>query len=81
MKLKKETEILKIKNPIRLDSGKCINSCEVAFKTYGELNNNKSNAILVCHALSGDQYCTGVNPLTKKRLVECFNWPRKSYRH
>ena len=67
MKFKDKTETLKLKGSVELDSGKCIDSCEIAFKTYGTLNKDKSNAILVCHALSGDQYCAGVNPLTKKK--------------
>ena len=61
MKLKIESEVPKFKK-IRLILVKYINSCEIAFKTYGNLNKNKTNAILVCHALSGDQYCAGVNP-------------------
>ncbi len=67
MKLKIESEVLKFKKLVRLDSGKRINSCEIAFKTYGNLNKNKTNAILVCHALSGDQYCAGMNPHTNKK--------------
>ena len=78
MKLKIESEILKFQKTIKLDSGKKIESCEIAFKTYGKLNKEKTNAILVCHALSGDQFCAGINPNTKKRLVECFNWSWKS---
>ena len=58
---------LQIKNSIKLDSGEYIDSCEVAFKTYGTLNSKKTNAILVCHALSGDQFCSDINPLTKKQ--------------
>ena len=58
---------LQIKNPIKLYSGEYIDSCEVAFKTYGTLNKKKTNAILVCHALSGDQFCSDINPLTKKQ--------------
>ncbi|MDC3021971.1 homoserine O-acetyltransferase, partial [Pelagibacteraceae bacterium] len=34
------------------------------FKTYGKLNADKTNAILVCHALTGDQYVAGNNPIT-----------------
>ena len=36
----------------------------MAFETYGTLNDSKSNAILVCHALSGDQYVAGDHPMT-----------------
>ena len=67
MKVKKAYETLKLKDPVKLDSGKYINLCEIAYKTFGKLNKNKSNAILVCHALSGDQYCTGINPITNKK--------------
>ena len=49
-----------------LDSGFKLNDFKVAFKTFGKLNNKKNNAILVCHALTGDQYVTGLNPITKK---------------
>ena len=67
MKLKIESEILKFQKTVKLDSGKKIESCEIAFKTYGKLNKEKTNAILVCHALSGDQFCAGINPNTKKK--------------
>ena len=50
-----------------LDCGAKLQKCEVAYKTYGKLNKNKTNAILVCHALTGDQYCSGIHPLKKKR--------------
>ena len=49
-----------------LESGYKLNQLRVAFKTFGNLNSEKSNAILVCHALTGDQYVTGYNPITKK---------------
>ena len=62
-----QTEKFKIKNAIKLDSGEYMNSCEVAFKTFGELNKKKTNAILVCHALSGDQFCSEINPFTMKK--------------
>ena len=49
-----------------LDSGFILENFNVAFKTYGELNNKKNNAILICHALTGDQYVSGINPITEK---------------
>ncbi len=67
MKVKEASEVLELKDPIELDSGKCINLCKIAYKTFGKLNKYKSNAILICHALSGDQYCAGVNPVTNKK--------------
>ena len=50
----------------KLDSGFQLDNFEIAYKTFGNLNDNKNNAILICHALTGDQYVTGINPLTKK---------------
>ena len=50
----------------KLDSGFQLNNFKIAYKTFGTLNDNKNNAILICHALTGDQYVTGKNPLTKK---------------
>ena len=47
-----------------LDSGASIGPLTVAYQTYGELNADKSNAILVCHALTGDQYVSGTHPVT-----------------
>jgi homoserine O-acetyltransferase/O-succinyltransferase len=47
-----------------LESGAKIEPLEVAYKTYGHLNEAKSNAVLVCHALTGDQHAGSVNPVT-----------------
>ena len=49
-----------------LASGSVLESFKIAFKTFGALNNNKSNAILICHALTGDQYVSGHNPITER---------------
>ena len=55
-----------IKKPLTLDCGKIINNYPIAYETYGTLNKNRDNAILAFHALTGDQYVTGVNPITNK---------------
>lgn len=52
--------------PLMLDSGQQLPTFQVAYETWGELNADKSNAILVCHALTGDQYVVGKNPVTGK---------------
>ena len=62
---KLESEIAYFQNiNLKLESGDIINSFKLAFKTYGKLNADKTNAILVCHALTGDQYVAGNNPIT-----------------
>lgn len=54
------------KQPLVLDSGLKIEGLEVAYKTYGTLNEDRSNAVLVCHALTGDQYVASPHPVTGK---------------
>ena len=51
---------------LKLTSGEVLKNFKLAFKTFGSLNENKTNAILICHALTGDQYVTGNNPITGK---------------
>ncbi|MDO8900669.1 MAG: homoserine O-acetyltransferase [Phenylobacterium sp.] len=52
--------------PLRLDSGATLAPLEVAYKTYGRLNATRSNAVLVCHALTGDQHAASTHPITGK---------------
>ena len=60
-----ESEIAYFENiNLKLESGDIIDSFKLAFKSYGKLNADKTNAILVCHALTGDQYVAGNNPIT-----------------
>jgi len=49
---------------LRLDSGARLEPLEIGYKTYGTLNEAKTNAILVCHALTGDQHAASTNPVT-----------------
>ncbi len=49
-----------------LDSGVKLGPFSMAYETYGELNNDKSNVVLVCHALTGDQYAASTHPITGK---------------
>ena len=49
-----------------LDEGRKLSPFTIAYKTYGELNAAKSNAILVCHALTGDQFAASRHPVTGK---------------
>ncbi len=52
--------------PLLLDSGETIAPFTIAYQTYGVLNADRSNAILVCHALTGDQHVANDHPLTGK---------------
>ncbi len=51
---------------IVLDAGRTFAPLNVAYMTYGTLNSAKSNAVLVCHALTGDQFVASAHPVTGK---------------
>jgi homoserine O-acetyltransferase len=51
---------------LRLDSGALLDPWQIAYETYGTLNAERSNAVLICHALTGDQYVASSNPITSK---------------
>src|SRR5687768_14469188 len=52
--------------PLLMDCGVVLEHWQIAYQTYGVLNADKSNAILVCHALTGDQHVASRNPITGK---------------
>ena len=58
--------ILGVDKPLLLDCGVQLSNFKQAYQTYGELNVEKTNAILVCHALSGDQFASDINPVSGK---------------
>ena len=57
---------LNISKSILLDCKQTVKDFSLAYETYGKLNKDKDNAILVFHALTGDQYVSGTNPITNK---------------
>lgn len=58
--------VLATEAPLVLDSGEQLSPITVAYETYGALNADASNAILLCHALTGDHYAASTHPATGK---------------
>jgi homoserine O-acetyltransferase len=58
--------VLGRERPLVLDSGAELSPFEVAYQTYGRLNEARSNVVLVCHALTGDQHVANPHPITGK---------------
>lgn len=58
--------------PLQLSSGENLSPLTIAFETYGALNAERTNAVLVCHALTGDQFVASPNPITGRPAW----WPR-----
>ena len=52
--------------PLALDGGGVLTDVTVAYETYGALAPDRSNAILLCHALTGDQFVASAHPVTGK---------------
>ena len=52
--------------PLKLDAGVELSPFQIAYQTYGELNADRSNAVLVCHALTADQHVFNRHPVTGK---------------
>ena len=62
----RRTVILGADSPLRLDCGALLRAFPVAYEAYGQLNAERSNVILVCHALTGDQHVASTHPITGK---------------
>ncbi len=52
---------------LALNCGRSLPSFQIAYQTWGRLNAKRDNAILVCHALSGDQFAGGTHPVTGRK--------------
>jgi homoserine O-acetyltransferase len=65
---KVEPTSAKFMNELVLESGKKLRNITMVYETYGELNEDKSNAILVCHALSGNHHAAGYHEDENERL-------------
>lgn len=59
--MKINTELVHFKEGLDLESGIKLDSFDLMIETYGELNENKSNAVLVCHAFSGNHHAAGID--------------------
>jgi len=55
-----------IPHALPLDSGQALEAAQIAYETYGVLATDRSNAVLICHALTGDQYVASEHPITGK---------------
>ena len=53
-------------DPLPLDNGGTLGPVTIAYQTYGRLDERRANAVLVCHALTGDQYVAETHPITGK---------------
>jgi homoserine O-acetyltransferase len=53
--------------PLALDCGQTLSSYELIYETYGALNTTHSNAVLICHALSGDHHAAGYHDLNDRK--------------
>ncbi|MEP0189793.1 MAG: homoserine O-acetyltransferase [Erythrobacter sp.] len=60
------SQVFALPNDLPLDSGQALVGAQIVYETYGELNPDKTNAILICHALTGDQYVASDHPITGK---------------
>ncbi|MCT2400347.1 homoserine O-acetyltransferase MetX [Novosphingobium mangrovi (ex Huang et al. 2023)] len=61
-----ESQVLELADPLPLDGGQSLSGVRIAYEAHGTLNPAKDNAILICHALTGDQHVISHHPKTGK---------------
>ena len=61
-----ESKVHVFDSALQLVSGESLQPFSVAYCSWGKLNADKSNTILICHALTGDQFAAGDNPMTQR---------------
>ncbi|MDG6777195.1 homoserine O-acetyltransferase [Thiomicrorhabdus sp. zzn3] len=71
-------QILKVDTPLETESGAVLPGYELVYETYGELNEDASNAILICHALSGDHHVAGIDADGKPGWWDGYIGPGKT---
>jgi len=62
-----EPQKLAFDTPLALDCGRNLPGYELVYETYGKLNTDASNAILICHALSGDHHAAGYHSMDDRK--------------
>lgn len=62
-----EPQLYHFEEPLTLRSGRVLNRYDLMVETYGELNAERSNAVLVCHALSGDHHAAGYHSMDERK--------------
>lgn len=72
-------ELFNQEDPLKLESGQSLNRVQVAYQTYGKLNSDATNVVLVCHALTGNAHAAGilkeneVDPESKPDLLNKYS--------
>jgi len=64
--MKIETDVAHFTSPLYLESGRILEPYKIAYETYGRLNSDASNVILICHALTG----SAVQPMQQVNMRE-----------
>ena len=59
-RLNLQTHTQHFTNPLYLESGRILEPYDITYETYGEMNDDKSNIIVICHALTGSHHCAGI---------------------